>query len=191
MKLVFFLLFLGSCATSKIPISNEELLPYKEANQLTKLGQLTKAIHLKNVELKNPSESLGIGHTGVTYDRTPIVFASQPSEALRSFLTRALEMRNVLLDNEAETVMEVYFEEVKVNEVIEKFQGEKAKCSVKANFFIEDKNKKWSGKFFAEFLSASDLREGTERLAPTLASCLNEVVEKLINDNKFKDIVKR
>jgi hypothetical protein len=190
MKAVILLILLTSCATKTILIGQSQLLPYKEANQLTKLENISKAVDLKIVETKNLSKNLGVGYTGVTYDKTPIQFEGDPQRALSAFFTSALEMRNISLNAASGVKMEIHINELTVNEVIQKFQGEKAGCKVNATFYVEDANTKWSGKFWTEFLSASDLREGTERIAPTLASCLNEVVEKLVKDEKFLNIIK-
>ena len=77
-----------------------------------------------------------------------------------------------------------------VEEVIEKYKPERAKCKVDLNFHITSPSAKWSGNFWTEFTSAGDLSDGTERLSPTLASCMNAVVEKLVSDQKFIDILK-
>ena len=190
MKGIILLVLLTSCATKSILISQNQLLPYKEANQLTKLENISKPISLTIVDIKNLSQNLGVGYTGVTYDKTPIQFEGDPQSVLSAFFISALEMRNLVLSETSNVKMEIHINELTVNEVIQKFQGEKAGCKVNATFYVEDANNKWSGSYWTEFLSASDLREGTERIAPTLASCLNEVVEKLVNDEKFLNIIR-
>ena len=85
--------------------------------------------------------------------------------------------------------MQVEIKKFRVYEVIEKMQPERAKCQLELGFKIENGNRNWSGSYLTEFLSGGDMTDATERLAPTMASCLNDLIEKMVNDEKFSNIL--
>jgi len=81
--------------------------------------------------------------------------------------------------------LEVVINELWVEELIEKYQPEKAKCKANVTVYLKEGNTSWNGNYWTEIISPGDLGDGTEKLAPTFASCLNEIVEKLVKDPSF------
>ncbi len=190
MMKLFGLLFLMSCAHSTHYIKKSEMLPYQESAQVTKLLRKSKPLKLISVKDQRDKKEIGKAYTGVHYSETVLALDTDFKTTMQNYLVDSLETRNIVISNDADLEFEIEIGEVWVEEVIEKFQGEKAKCRVSMNFHVTGPGEKWSGSFWTEFLSGGDLSDGTARLAPTLASCLNDIVEKLINDKKFKDIIK-
>lgn len=191
MKL-FVLLLLVGCATESLVLKSKDLLPYKESAQLTKLdmGKL-KPITISKIVDKRKTNSYGSAYTGVQYQKTPLYMDLSLDKFLKTYLIDAFSIRNLIIENEAEVALEIEVNEMWVEEVIEDFQPEKARCKMNMAFHINLSDKKWSGEYWSEFTSSGDLSDGTERLAPTMASCLNETVEKLVKDPKFLDMIKR
>lgn len=183
-------LFLVSCSVSTYIMKENEMLPYKESAQVTKIVQNINSFELRSVKDKRDRASIGKAFTGVKYDITPINLNRPVNMHVRQFLENAFEMRNLNTKPGSELKMDVEINHIWVEEVIEKFKPERAKCKVDMSFHITGGNKKWSGNFWTEFTSGGDMSDGTERLAPTLASCMNSLVEKLVSDKKFIDILK-
>ena len=190
MKSILLILLVTSCATESLMLKKKELLPYKESSQLTKLQGLNKSINLTEVTDLRKTNLYGSAYTGVQYRKTPLTFDETLNAVVSDYMTSALEMRNIQVNVESEVNLVIEVEQMWVEEVIEKFQPEKVKCNVKMNFHVNLPNTKWSGSYWAEYLSAGNLGDGTEKLAPTLASCMNEIVEKLINDKKFINLLR-
>jgi hypothetical protein len=182
---ILILLILASCSTSNYLLKEKDILPYKETNNLTRSNQELKAFKINVIKDMRRDVSFGNAYTGVKYQKTPIVMNSTVQTFTKVFFNSAFAMRNIHTSEDAQINLNIDIKEIWVEEVIEKFQPEKAKCRVEMIFHIDSPKKQWNGSYWTEFLSAGDLSDGTERLGPTLASCLNQLVEKLVNDDKF------
>ena len=77
-----------------------------------------------------------------------------------------------------------------VYELIEQFKPERAKCELQLEFAMVQNAKSWNGSYATEYVSAGDITDGTERLAPAMASCLNNLIEKMVNDAEFRAFLK-
>ena len=190
MKYLVFVV-LVSCSLAKVEIKSDDLLPYKESSQVTQLNSKLKPVRIDRVEDKRQEQSYGFAYTGVQYVKSPVQMEVPLDILIRDLTTEAFEKRNLVIDNRPESLsMEIEVNKMWVEEVIEEFQPEKARCKVDMAFHINTNDSKWSGQYWTEFTSAGDLSDGTTRLAPTLASCYNELIEKLVNDKKFQEILK-
>jgi len=185
------LLVLAGCAAESYVIKESELLPYKESSQITKLNQQSKTVTIASIEDQRSDKSFGFAYTGVEYKKTPVYLQAGLENVLKSQLSSSLQMRNIEVVPSGEVNLVVTIKELKVNEVIEKMKPERAACKLGLDFSISDKQSNWNGSYVTSFTSAGDMSDGTERLAPTLASCLNELVEKLMSDEKFTEILKK
>ena len=189
MKYLVFVILLA-CSSTSLTLSNKDLLPYKESSQLTKLNfEPAIALNITEVIDKREAKNFGFAYTGVQYTKTPIHFDQPLGLMTKNYLMDALSLRGIRFLEEGAT-LQVEVKKFWVHEVIEKYQLEKAKCEMSLVFHLDRGDKKWSGEYWTEFLSGGDLSDGTERLAPTLASCMNEVIEKLIKDEKFINLLK-
>jgi len=187
--LILMSLLFTSCATKQLVLTTSELLPYKESAQVTKINFQTKSVNILKIVDKREETTYGFAYTGVQYQKTPLIFNENLNILLMDYFSTALDVRNISVALDGRP-LEIEVEKLWVEEVIENFQPEKAKCVVRLNFHMNLPEEKWSGKYWAEYISEGDLVDGTERLAPTLASCLNEIVEKLVNDQKFINLLK-
>ena len=190
MKALAFLI-LVSCATSTHYMKQSELRPYKKSSKVTKtiLGE-TQGMKLVSIEDKRKTSSYGKAFTGLRYDENDVLMNVGFDKFMRDFIVNSFEMRNLVIDDQAKLVLRVEVHQLWVEEVIEKFKAERAKCRVDLVFHIDAPKAKWSGQYITEFISAGDMTDGTARLAPTLASCMNDAIEKLVLDKKFLQILK-
>lgn len=190
MKYLLFLIFIG-CAADSYYLKETELLPYKESSQITKLNQTSEALRINTIIDQRTSKDLGFAYTGVEYKKTPLYFQGGVERVLINQISSALQMRNVEVSDDSGNELNIILKELQVNELIEKMKPERAICKLALDFSLKVNQKEWTGSYWAKFTSAGDLSDGTERLAPTLASCINEVIEKLVSDDKFVQLIKK
>ena len=186
-----FLLLLAGCAAQSYVIKNKELLPYKESSQITKLNQESKTLTVASVEDHRGMKDNGFAYTGVEYKKTPVFMEAGMENMLKTQLSSALEVRNISVVPTGELNLVVTVKELNISELIEQHKPERAQCKLTVDFAINEGQSRWNGSFATSFISAGDLSDGTERLAPTLASCINELVEKLVRDDKFIKMLKK
>jgi uncharacterized lipoprotein YajG len=189
MKFLLPLLLLSGCASRSIILKQNSLLPYKEMSQVTKLPFNSKSLALVKIHDNREIKTFGKGYTGVQYEETPVVVDSGFNQFFDDYIVNAFELRNIAVVNDGALELEVDVRELWVEEIVDKFQAEKAKCRANLTFHVKKQDEKWSGNFWTEFTSAGDLSSGSERLAPTLASCMNEIIEKLVVHKEFKNII--
>ncbi len=190
MKFLVIIFLLLSCASKNIILNESSLLPYQNMSQVTKVNMISQSFALKGINDNRTEKTYGFGYTGVQYDKTPIKMGKNFVPFFEDYITDAFASRNLVISSEGTLSLEVDVREMKVEEIIEKFQPERAKCKANLTFHVQTVNKKWSGNFWTEYLSSGDLSDGSERLAPTLASCMNEIIEKLVNNKEFLEIIK-
>jgi uncharacterized lipoprotein YajG len=190
MKYLLLLAVVTSCAQPKLYLNEKEAIPLEEYSKKTKV-HTSKSINIKLItDSRKEKMYIGMAKTGVSYSPTPLEL-TQPFEAyLKSYLSNAFMERGVVVDNLGEIGLEFVINDLWVDELIEKYQPEKAKCKANITVYSSVGNTNWSGNYWTEIISPGDLADATERLTPTLASCMNEVVEKLVNDQSFKAIIK-
>ncbi len=184
---VFFNLL--SCASGQLVLDNSQLRPYKDMSQVTTMSNTKVLINLVAVNDKRVNESIGTGYSGVQYTPTPVFLQEKVSLYLQSYFKDAFAIRNIQVSSESSKELEIDIDELLVEERIEKHNPEKAFCRGKITYHLSVGTEKWSGTFWTEYLSAGDLSDGTERLAPTFASCMNELVEKLVTNEEFKNLI--
>lgn len=186
---ILTLLFFVSCASSTYILNKKDILPYKEKNTLTQIDKEIKTFKIAQIRDLRKNTHYGMAYTGVEYLKTPIIIDGTLETFIKDFFEDAFEMRKINTSNDSHRELKIDIKEIWVEEVIEKFKPERAKCRVDIVFHLENEKLKWNGNYWTEYMSAGDLSDGTQRLAPTLASCLNQVVEKLVNDEKFINLL--
>lgn len=189
MKFLLLATLLTSCASNSVLLKNKDLIPYGESQKITRLKGQFNSIALGSVTDGTNSKEIGTAFSGASY--TPVkVYLHGESKVgyIKNYISDALSNRNILIFNQEDShqlSLDIVINKFWVEEVIEKFKPERAKCVVDLSFSIVGENKSWKGTVWGNFLSPGDLSDGTTRLGPTLASCMNEVVEKLVHDKKF------
>ena len=188
-KFLILILF-TACSSQTVKVEPADLLPYKDSSAVTKLDPGLASLALESVRDMRASKEMGFAYTGVKYSKTPIVLSSSLEEFLTDYFIDQLEMRNVEVLNDSPTKLTVSVVNFQVYELVEQFKPERAKCELQIDFELNQDAKKWSGSFATEYVSAGDITDGTERLAPSMASCLNNLTEKMINDQEFINFFK-
>ena len=187
---VLVLFWLVSCAAGSIVVKETDLKPYKDSAQVTKSDSGRTSIEIESVRDLRASKDTGFGYTGVKYHKTPITLENPVETFVQDYITDQLELRNIEVLAGAATKLEISIVTFQVYELIEKFKPERAKCELQLEFKMRNNTKYWDGNYSENYLSAGDLTDGTKRLAPTLASCMNSLMEKLIHDDTFMDFLR-
>jgi uncharacterized lipoprotein YajG len=190
MKYLLLFAVITSCAQPKLYLNKEEAIPLKEYSNKTNI-RTSKSITIKMItDSRKEKQYIGMAKTGVSYSPTPLELTEPFEVYLKSYLSNALIERGAIVNDAGEIQLEFVVNELWVDELIEKYQPEKAKCKTNITVYTSIGSTNWSGNFWTEIISPGDLADATERLAPTLASCMNEIVEKLVKDETFRTIIK-
>lgn len=185
MTKLLFLLLITSCATSNITIKRVELLPYKDSAQVTKVKPGQIGLTIESVRDLRASKDIGFAYTGVKYSKTPLSLEKPVELFIQDYFSDQLELRNIEVLSDSPAKMEISIVTFQVYELVEQFQPERAKCELQLEFKMNQNAKSWNGSYSTEYTSAGDMKDGTTRLAPAMASCLNNLVEKMVNDPEF------
>lgn len=183
-KIVLMLLIVG-CASNLVMVKQNELLPYKDSSKMTKFSSGEMNLSIEAVRDLRASKDLGFAYTGVKYSKTPIQLEKPIEVLLQDHFSNQLELRNIEVLSDSPTKLTISIVNFQVYELIEKFKPERAKCELQLEFAMIQNAKSWNGSYATEYISAGDATDGTERLAPAMASCLNNLIEKMVNDPQF------
>lgn len=190
MKLIILLVLAVGCAQPKLFLNEKDAVALKEFSKTTQI-KTSKSFKINQITDNRPNKmAIGMGKTGVSYTDTPLELNMPFKEYFKSFLTTSFAQRGVMVDELGEVDLDFVVNELWVDELIEKYQPERAKCKVNITVYSKVTNSTWSGNYWTEITSPGDLADATERLAPTLASCMNEIIEKLAKDQSFLAIIK-
>ena len=178
-------LILTGCATKSHLLNQADLLPYQDSSQLTKVNLEDSLLEISEIVDERDDLIIGHAYTGVEYLKTPVYFKKEMSQFMMDYLISSFEARNLEVVKESSKKLRVLIKKFKVYEVLEKFHLEKAKCEVEIGFELAVGGNVWSGNYRTDYLSGGNLDDGSDKLAPTVASCMNDLMESLVNDEKF------
>ena len=185
--LIFILLFLMvSCAQQKVVLQDVNLIPFEDFSKVTTLDQATLPVKL--FELIDQRETMGVGEarTGAQFKETPVEFRYGFSEYFKDYIKNSLKRRNVLMVmSDEKALMSITVKEFWTKELLERFQPERATCKISIDVKVQKNGDEYNGSFWTEVKSPGDMGDATEKLAPTIASCMNIIVEKIVNDQKL------
>lgn len=187
--LISFILLAG-CAKSTFVIKEKQFMPFKEFSQITKVNSQTREFQIAQIiDNRQSQESLGVARTGVKYKETPIQTAQNLNVFLLDYFSKELNLRglNVVTDA-SDYQMTIKINDLWLEEIADK-APEVVQCRVNFTFEIQGNNKSWTGNFWNEIVSPGDLGDGTTKIAPTMASCLNQISEKLVKSQKFLEFI--
>ncbi|MCO4754699.1 MAG: hypothetical protein KC478_09450 [Bacteriovoracaceae bacterium] len=188
MKLIslFAIFVLVSCAQQSVVLDKKYLHPYEDFDTTTVVSVASLPIKLEGLVDQRKVKSVGIARTGAQFKKTPVFFDAAFVEVYKNHLRNELSKRNVLMVNsDQKAEMNVMIKEFWTEEILEKFQPEKAGCKISLEVQMIKGEEEYRGVFWTQITSPGDLGDATEKLAPTLASCMNSIVEKIVNDQKF------
>lgn len=192
-KLILISSFLfTSCAQMNLKLADSEIKAYKEFSKAKKSAQTLGPISLSVSDVRGdvPPSQIGIGFTGVKYQKTPILLNEDLASYLTKKLTTEFTKRNVLVDEQANYKIEVLITKLSVDEFIEKHLPERARCEIEFQLKSSYLTKTFNARYWAEVISPGDLGDGTEKIAPTFASCINVITDKIVEDKKFNAYLK-
>ncbi len=185
--LIFILLFLMvSCAQQKVVLQDVNLIPFEDFSKVTTLDQATLPVKL--FELIDQREKMGVGEarTGAQFKETPVEFRYGFSEYFKDYIKNSLKRRNVLMVmSDEKALMSITVKYCWTKELLERFQPERATCKISIDVKVQKNGDEYNGSFWTEVKSPGDMGDATEKLAPTIASCMNIIVEKIVNDQKL------
>ncbi len=180
-----------SCAQQKVVLKEQNLIPYEDFSKVTILNEATMPIKLSAlVDQRNVAE-VGQARTGAQFKKTPVEFKYNFSEYFKDYLRNSLSRRNVLMVmTDEKAVMSIVVKEFWTKEVLERFKPERASCKIAIDVKVVKEDDSYSGSFWTEVKSPGDMGDATEKLAPTIASCMNIIVEKIVNDKNLLEFIK-
>lgn len=185
------LLLMSGCAQQKVVLKNKEE-PFKEFSAKSSVSAATLPIKIASVtDAREKGSAIGEALTGARYLKTPVYGSENPEVFVKGYLEEALRNREFLLvDNDEKVELNIVIKELWVEEVIEKYQPERAKCRISLEVNAQRESASYTGGFWSEIVSPGDLGDATEKLGPSLASCMNTLVEKIVADEKFASFIK-
>lgn len=188
---VLLIVVLCSCAVmEKIEIKKEEVVPFKEYSTVTYAKKSVDQFEITEVIDARPTkEVIGEGLLGVYFTKTPVYFYKEMTSFLKDYFYSSFEARNFKVVDSSNNRLRIIVEELEVKELIEKFKPERALCHVRVNFEFTKKTKQTNISTYVKIISKGDMGDGTQKLAPTLASCLNEIVEKLVGSKEIYEFL--
>jgi uncharacterized lipoprotein YajG len=183
---------LVSCAQNKFLLNKSTFVPYKEFDKKSMFTPNTEVMSVNVIDGRENKEFLGMAKTGARYLDTPLVASDEtPQQFLESYYLKNLRERGLLITDAAEAQIEIVINELWTDELQEKFKGERAKCHIDLTVFGKKGSETFKGSYWSKIKSAANLGDGSDHLAPTLASCLNTSVEKIVKNGKFETFLRK
>lgn len=191
-----FMALFFACAQQKVEL-DQKARPFEGFDTTSVVSYATVPLKILAVaDARDRGQAAGEARTGASYKKTPVFVSDSVETYVRNYLEAGLGKRDFLLvEKDQQAELQIRIKELWVEEVLEKYEPEKAKCRVSLEVVGrkadgQSENETYTGKFWSEVLSPGDLGDATEKLAPTLASCMNAIAEKMAADKKFVKFVK-
>lgn len=180
-----------ACSQMSLRLDESEIQPFKEFSKVKKSVDTLGPISINVTDMRGdvPANQIGFGYTGVKYKKTPVLLKQNVNEFLKSELTTELTKRNILVQEDGKYQVEVLVTKLSVNEFIEKHLPERALCEIEFQLKSQHLTKTLNARYWSEVTSPGDLGDGTEKIAPTFASCINVITDKIVEDKKFRDFI--
>lgn len=188
--LCFMILLVTSCAQRSLLLDKSTFSPYKE---FSKKSMFTPGIEIKSLSVidgREEKQLLGMAKTGARYTETPFVANVSPQKFLDKYFNNEFQSRGIFITDVAESQVEIVINELWVDELQEKFKGERARCQIDLTVYANHGSDSFKKSYWSKIKSAANLDDGSDHLSPTLASCLNMAVEKIVKDGKLSGFLK-
>ncbi len=194
-KISLIAITLSGCASHDLILKKEAFTPLKQYSKVSKVVRAESSVHInKFIDKRKDKGPIGSALTGFFAKPTPIEF----EKSLESYV---LDEMNTGLRERGVSVSSVTGGDFDLNGEIQEFSIEEttvglgpqeAKCSVKLELSLWDNRKevmRWKGSFYVNLTSGGKVMDGGEKFAPTIASCMNEILEQVINKKKFQEVL--
>lgn len=190
-RLCLVMLFTLSCAkVDVLTLEKENLVPFEEFSQISYAKKETLNFDITEViDARVNKSNIGEALIGVYFEKTPVHLYKDTSSFMKDYFYSSLNSRNFHVVSGAEITAQIIINKLNVREVIEKFKPERAKCEIDLTLNFKNQKRESSIKLWTTIVSKGNLGDGTKKLAPTLASCLNEVIERLVSNQTFNSFL--
>ncbi len=183
---------LGCASTQQITLSSDDLKPLKQYAKITSVTTDGFSLDISQVtDLRENKKVIGQAYTGFTDSKTAIEFNESLETLVKKQLKQALKQRGIGVSTSGEYILSAQIEKFWLEEITTGLGPREYECEVKMNFNINTTaqvKSKWSGSFWSKITSGTENQEGRDKKSATIASCLNQVVEKLIRDKPLQSL---
>jgi hypothetical protein len=195
MKLVILIVIvLAVGCSSQSVVLEPSVQSYEKIN--LKNNENLSPINLVRVINNTGEETLGEARTGAQYRKTPVLASESPEKLAELLLTKAFQDQRIIFDESSPYHMKVTINKLWLSEVLER--NEAAKCELELYFEMSHESKttsslatkNWNNTTKVTYQSQGDLQDATEKLAPTLTTCINIAVEKVVGSDDFIPFLK-
>lgn len=181
-----------ACAKMKINVQEADVVEFDDFKKVQKVAEQTQPISLNVIDARGEVPNvIGYGYTGVKYEKTPFELDMDLAAYLSKKLPLEFNKRAVDASSEnAQIIVDLIVTKLSVYEFIEKHLPERAVCKIEFEIKSTYLSKEFNARYWSEVTSPGDLGDGTEKLAPTFASCINVIMNKITSDQKFISLIK-
>ena len=182
----------GCASTQQITLSSDELKPLKQYAKVTSVTTDGFSVDISKVtDLRENQRHVGQAYTGFTDKKTDIDFNLPLESLVKEQLKMALKQRGIGISTSGEYTLNAEIEKFWLEEITTGLGPREYECEVKMNFNLNTKaqvKSQWSGSFWSKITSGTQNQTGLDKKTATIASCLNQVVEKLIRDKLLQSL---
>ncbi len=181
-----------SCATKNLNIVDENLTPLEEFSSVTEVSMSPLSFKINNVQDKRTvKDRVGMGRTGLSNRVTPIVISAGVEYYVKIALSLGLKQRGVFVDDKSLNNLNVDILDLWVEEKKDGKIGEISECKVKLAFDLALANSpssKWQGQIAVQAASNGSILDATALNPRMISSCMNEALEKFVQDKEFQKV---
>ncbi len=185
---------LWGCAYVGVELVPQKMQPLPDFAEVTMVSGNHTPFAVTDFEDVRPiQDRVGEAKTGLSNTTTPIVLQGSTSDYVRERIETGLRKRGVAIRADSSLQLRGRIVELWVNEIVDsKNTGtERSQCHVKLNLEFFGQTQKlplWSGEIVVTAASKATFLDTTDLNGPMLESCMNEVLEKLVREEKFHSV---
>lgn len=189
--LITFCFILLGCASKKVTINlDKDIRTHAYLTNTSSFKPRTIHLEIKNFkDLRKKGNQIGEMKSGMSNKLTPIELDRDLGRYLQDDFEKGFIKRGLIFSGKKSLILRGEIERFWVEEVSKNYGVEHSQCQIQLSFeLIEKKSQfvKWQGSYNSKLLAKGTIGDTSSNNAPTLKSCVNEVVEKLVRDPKFQ-----
>lgn len=192
------LTLLASCASvKKVTLEKDSLIPMQQYSKTSTVVTDGLTLELGNFQDLRSNEinkkHIGKTYTGFGDEPTPVEFENTLEEVLKEQVKDGLKKRGISISSIGEFTLNAGIEKYWLEEITKGLGPREYECTVKIKFDLqsnENSGTKWFGSFSSKVSSGTQSQEGLDKKSSTLASCMNQILEALIQEEKFQEITR-
>lgn len=192
----FILLFafaLGACSGKGLILRDEPTPTFQSLGNLKiPVSGSPRLAVLEIIDDRPTKNAIGEAATGLTNQRQAITTELPVNEFVHTRLSRALESRGFVLDEQAKLAWKIRIRKLWVSEDTSRFASEKTRCDLEFQFDLVDgktRQPKYQGNIFSEVVGTNSSMDSTSSNGPALESCLQVAVNKFIQNQDVQKLV--